>query len=260
MNVDFHVHTNRSPDGVHRPRDMVKSAKRAGLDAIAITDHNRVFPWNEARDLSREFGIVVIPGLEGGNIIREKHWISLGIREYPAGIEIFSILERIRNFGGLTVAPHPYTRLGYGNYADLGFEVVEALNGTDPESNRRVRYCPSIPEVAGSDAHSAPMLGFCWTSVDASETIESILEAVRKGLCIPQGTETPFSRSFFLYWEYFASRIFIDPVHFVRSLPEFFQAPSVRPHGNAAQSGKPDPGKAGCKTDRNPCLFQPENR
>ena len=160
MHVDFHVHTNRSVDGVHSPREMVKYAKSVRLDAIAITDHNRLFSWKEARRLSKEFNIVVIPGIEGGNIAIQKHWIALGIERCIEDFGILKILNDIRTEAGLSVAPHPHTHQGYENYAELGFDAVESLNGTEPKANARIRNIRGIPEVAGSDAHSFPMMGF----------------------------------------------------------------------------------------------------
>ena len=132
MKADFHVHTNRSVDGVHSPRVMVKCAKKAGLDTIAITDHGRLFPWIEARRLTREFGLLVIPGIEGGDIAVQKHWIALGISAVPQELSIRQILSHIRNDAGLSIAPHPHTRLGFSDYATLGFDAVEALNATEP--------------------------------------------------------------------------------------------------------------------------------
>jgi DNA polymerase III alpha subunit (gram-positive type) len=72
LRIDLHVHTRRSLDGVHSIRSIAKYACKIGLDAIAITDHNILLPKNLARDISREFGILVIPGVEGGGYIQRK--------------------------------------------------------------------------------------------------------------------------------------------------------------------------------------------
>lgn len=191
MKVDFHVHTCRSVDAVHSPRQVVKHAKKLGLDAIAITDHNRLFPHAEARRLSREFGLLVISGMEGGNIAVRKHWIGLGISRPFESPSIDAVLSFIRNEGAVSVAPHPHTRLGYTDYADLGFDAVESLNGSEPKANTLVRNRKKIPEVGGSDAHALPMMGHTWTSVEADGTLDSVLEAVRHGRCAPRGTTIP---------------------------------------------------------------------
>ena len=223
MKVDFHVHTNRSIDAIHSPRAMVKMAKKTGLDAIAITDHNHLFPAAEAKRLSAEFGIVVIPGIEGGNIAVRKHWIALGISSQVTGIIIDEILASIRNDSGVSIAPHPHTRLGYDNYADCGFDAVESLNGSEPICNRRIRNLRNIPEVAGSDAHAIPMLGFCWTEVDADASTESILESIRRGCCRPAGTTIPFLRLISFYSLYLRYRVLVDPIAAFRATCDVIQ-------------------------------------
>jgi predicted metal-dependent phosphoesterase TrpH len=211
LKIDFHTHTRRSVDAVHDPRLMVKQAKKAGLDALAITDHNRLFPKREAQHLTREFGILVIPGMEGGNIAVQKHWIALGIDRTNRTSGIEAILAGIREDGGLSAAPHPHARLGYADYAGLGFDAVESLNGSEPDSNRQMNNIHAVPEIAGSDAHAVPMLGFTWTEVDADATTESVLESVRKGRCCPGGSVIPFFDYIRFYPQFITHRILREP-------------------------------------------------
>jgi predicted metal-dependent phosphoesterase TrpH len=211
MKVDFHTHTNRSIDAIPSPRQLVKQAKEKGLDAIAITDHNRFFPKSEAQRLTREFGILVIPGMEGGQIAVRKHWIATGIDHLTSKSRIDHVLSAIRQEGGLSIAPHPHTRLGYADYALLGFDAVESLNGSEPEANRLINNTSHIPEVAGSDAHALPMLGYTWTNVDADPTVESILESVRKGRCRPMGDTIPVFNLIRFYPQFITHRILREP-------------------------------------------------
>ena len=61
--IDLHVHTTAS-DGTYSPSDVVKLAHRAGLLAVAITDHDTVDGVNEAVEASANFDIEVVPGVE----------------------------------------------------------------------------------------------------------------------------------------------------------------------------------------------------
>ena len=88
----------------------------------------------------------MIPGIEGGNIAVQKHWIALGIEQCIEDFGILKILDDIRNKSGLLFAPHPHTRLGYETYAALGFDAVESLNGTEPKANAMIRNTRGIPE------------------------------------------------------------------------------------------------------------------
>jgi predicted metal-dependent phosphoesterase TrpH len=195
LKVDFHVHTNRSPDGVNSLDRTLKGAKKAGLDAVAVTDHNRTLSGRRARDLGRRHGLLVIPGIEGGSLPLGKHWIAAGVDFFPPCRDIREVIDQIRRENGIAIAPHPHTRQGYGNYAELGFDAVEKVNGSISAANARVRNPERIPEVASSDAHGVLMLGFTWTWVDAGCSVDEILEAVRKGACSPGGTEIPRART-----------------------------------------------------------------
>ena len=56
--VDLHMHTCVSKDGVVHPAEVIKIAKRRGLDRICITDHNTLAGALAARKIDPEFVIV----------------------------------------------------------------------------------------------------------------------------------------------------------------------------------------------------------
>ena len=47
MRIDLHTHSSIS-DGTDRPRDLITKAIAAGLDVVAITDHDTTDGWSEA--------------------------------------------------------------------------------------------------------------------------------------------------------------------------------------------------------------------
>jgi predicted metal-dependent phosphoesterase TrpH len=61
--VDLHTHTNCS-DGIYAPVDLVRLASNAGLQAIAIADHDSVAGIEEARAAGDELGVEVVPAVE----------------------------------------------------------------------------------------------------------------------------------------------------------------------------------------------------
>lgn len=61
--IDLHTHSTRS-DGTVSPREVVRLAKRAGLTAVALTDHDSVLGVEEALRAGEELGVEVIPGVE----------------------------------------------------------------------------------------------------------------------------------------------------------------------------------------------------
>jgi len=61
MKIDLHVHTTYS-DGDYTPAETVALARGAGLDVIAITDHDECRGFLELHGEAR--GLTVIPGIE----------------------------------------------------------------------------------------------------------------------------------------------------------------------------------------------------
>lgn len=63
MAVDFHVHTTAS-DGSLTPVEVVELAKKQGLTAIGITDHDTMNGVEVALKKGKEIGLQIIPGVE----------------------------------------------------------------------------------------------------------------------------------------------------------------------------------------------------
>lgn len=61
--VDFHTHSTCS-DGTLTPAELVDHAKKSGLSAFALTDHDSVDGIKEARERAEKAGIEFIPGIE----------------------------------------------------------------------------------------------------------------------------------------------------------------------------------------------------
>jgi len=63
MRIDLHTHSSVS-DGTETPTQLVTDARTAGLDVVAITDHDSVAGWTEAAAAGHALGVWVVPGLE----------------------------------------------------------------------------------------------------------------------------------------------------------------------------------------------------
>jgi 3',5'-nucleoside bisphosphate phosphatase len=62
MRIDLHTHSSVS-DGTDSPATLAAAAADAGLDAVALTDHDTTDGW-AAAELSRPAGLTVVPGME----------------------------------------------------------------------------------------------------------------------------------------------------------------------------------------------------
>lgn len=61
--IDLHTHSLKS-DGSMTPTEVVEEAKRAGLAAIALTDHDSVDGMREAVEAGERLGVEIIPAIE----------------------------------------------------------------------------------------------------------------------------------------------------------------------------------------------------
>jgi 3',5'-nucleoside bisphosphate phosphatase len=61
--VDLHMHSTAS-DGARSPAEVVEAAQRAGLAAIALTDHDTLHGLAEAREAGARLGVRVVNGVE----------------------------------------------------------------------------------------------------------------------------------------------------------------------------------------------------
>lgn len=61
--IDLHTHSTRS-DGRGSPAQVMHEAKAAGLDIVALTDHDTTAGWAEAAEACDELGLGFVPGIE----------------------------------------------------------------------------------------------------------------------------------------------------------------------------------------------------
>ena len=90
--IDLHVHTTAS-DGTEMPREVIELAKKSGLKAIAITDHDTVLGCREAMEAGRELEIEVVPGIEFGT----KFGIAVHMLGYYVDLEAPALTEMTRS-------------------------------------------------------------------------------------------------------------------------------------------------------------------
>lgn len=206
MRIDFHIHSAVSRQigfDLSFFRQTIKSAKQAGLDGLALTDH--FGSKNLARihmALDHEFdyvgpyyladGLKLFPGLEMG-VSEGCHLIAVSnrssillyrnrLRQYVSHPEACSTHEFLAAQQGLellTVFAHPF-RTGREIWhvdADLypQFDALD-MNGRDlhflgPEIRRRTEEFAreyGMAVVAGSDSHHYYQLGTVHSDIESS--------------------------------------------------------------------------------------------
>ncbi|WP_158863379.1 PHP domain-containing protein [Leifsonia sp. AG29] len=93
--VDLHTHSSVS-DGTETPAELVRSAARAGLGAVALTDHDSTAGWDAAAAEAVRSGVTVIPGMELSTRIEFASVHMLGYLFDPTDEALVAETERIR--------------------------------------------------------------------------------------------------------------------------------------------------------------------
>lgn len=197
MKIDLHTHTEHSFDSELSVRTLIQNAKKVGLHAIAITDHDSMSACGIAKKLAKQ--IAIIPGMEitsrGGT-----HITGLFLKDEIVSKDIFDIIDEIHDQGGLALIPHPF-RPGSGLIFNkekrtifTGEETMRILSSTDLietvnfrcsaedtlSAERFFGFHPDIPQTAGSDAHSNDEVGKAYVELEKvkSDSLEDIKEAL----------------------------------------------------------------------------------
>ena len=63
MLIDLHLHSTAS-DGTDTPAEVIEKASAAGLDVVALTDHDTAAGWPSASRAARRLGVTLVPGAE----------------------------------------------------------------------------------------------------------------------------------------------------------------------------------------------------
>lgn len=191
MHFEIHCHTHHSKgtkiptEVMMSPTEVVRLAKKGGIDGLAITDHKVTTAWDEARKEARKQGIIFIPGQEIDT--REGHLLGLGLTEAVKNrLPVEEALDSIREQGGFSIAPHPWDIKNDGlKEKCFKADAVEVFNSfaMDRISNwyslRRAKK-EGMPMVVGSDVHMPDMMGLSVNVADAS-SMEGFFREVRKG-------------------------------------------------------------------------------
>lgn len=86
--VDLHTHTTAS-DGTDSPAQLMAKAAQAGLEAVAVTDHDTLSGLDEAADAGRAHGIELIRGCEISTAteLGELHILGLWLPQHPEPLQ-----------------------------------------------------------------------------------------------------------------------------------------------------------------------------
>ena len=93
--IDLHTHSTAS-DGTDAPAQVVEDAAAAGLDVVALTDHDTTAGWADAADAATRSGIALVRGAE---ISARSGHVSVHLLSYlhdPTHPDLLAETERTR--------------------------------------------------------------------------------------------------------------------------------------------------------------------
>jgi predicted metal-dependent phosphoesterase TrpH len=129
--IDLHTHS-RASDGELTPPELLQFARKRGLAAIALTDHDTIDGLEEAREEAIRQGIQFIPGIEldvGYEPVTrngEFHLLGLGLKTIGPGFrEALRDIRRKREERNLLILERIEEELG----VKVDYGEVQAISG-----------------------------------------------------------------------------------------------------------------------------------
>jgi 3',5'-nucleoside bisphosphate phosphatase len=93
--IDLHTHSTAS-DGTESPAELIAAASAAGLDVVALTDHDSTAGWAEAELASQRHGIALVRGIEISCAVRGISLHLLGYLQDPGYAPLLEEIEASR--------------------------------------------------------------------------------------------------------------------------------------------------------------------
>ncbi len=170
MIIDLHTHTrNGSDDSFIDIPQLVERARKNGLDAVCITDHDWFWKAETVEKMSRENDFLILPGVEMNT--EDGHFLVFGLEQYSFGMHrTTNLRQALDEVGGIMILAHPHRRnLRWEEEIETGVarfskdpifrlvDILETHNGRSTERqnqfSREVCRRLNLRATGGSDAH-----------------------------------------------------------------------------------------------------------
>lgn len=169
--IDLHVHSCHSSDGEFAPRRLVEMAAGAGVDTLAIADHNRAIGVAEAVRAGEAAGVRVVPAIELDCLFGDHVLHMLGYFIDPADPRYAAVmndvddqerrisLRRLDLIESLGIAVDRDAVAALSPDGIVTAECVAEVALADERNRARAALSPYFPGGARSDN---PYVNFYW--------------------------------------------------------------------------------------------------
>ena len=158
--ADFHVHTNYS-DGVFSPEKIVDTALDAGLEAIALTDHDNILSYDVAQKYLQSIGkqdqLEIIQGIEVNTLYKNYEVHILGYFMNPNDDDFKALIK---------------------NQQDARVkQTLEIIDLLDKKEGIKISFDSILAQVAEGGSIGRPHIAKAITSAGGTS---SVIEAYNK--------------------------------------------------------------------------------
>ncbi|MCX6771208.1 MAG: PHP domain-containing protein [Candidatus Micrarchaeota archaeon] len=210
IKADLHTHTIFSKDSLSRVGDVIDAAAKAGLSAIAITDHDSIEGALEAQRVARRRNLP-LQVILGEEVRTDKgDLLVYFVKKRIAPGKLGGVLAEAKRQGAVCCAAHPYDFARHGIalgklpaplLAKIG--CVEVFNARVPMPSQNARAMAfalrnRLALLAGSDAHHPSEVGAAYVEFYGVSALDaaSLVGAHRK---IGGKSSSPFVRFYSRY-------------------------------------------------------------
>jgi len=192
MKADLHAHTHFSRDAVTSVSTFSRRYERAGIDCVAVSDHNNVDGALAVREVA-PFRVIISEEIKSS----EGEIIGLFLQDtVRKGLTPEDTVRAIREQGGLVLVPHPYDHFRRSPLREEallrimpGVDIIEVFNSrtivaADNERGRKLAEQHGKLMTASSDAHTPWEIGLAYTELPPFEGPGDFLIALGKGTVV----------------------------------------------------------------------------
>ena len=186
---------------------LIEEAKKAGLNGICLTEHDRFWDQGVVAKISKTFNFPVFAGCE--ITTEDGHILIFGLDQYVFGMHKSGFLKGlVEKANGALIAAHPYRRRyrewevsGNGNLEEMldktrreevfrNVDAIEVLNGRGSEGqngfSKEVADIFEMNCTGASDSHKIADVGTYATEFEKSiNSVHELIAELKEGRFSP---------------------------------------------------------------------------
>jgi predicted metal-dependent phosphoesterase TrpH len=182
MKIEMHVHSKYSNDCNLEIKDIIKQIKKKNLDGFALTDHNSIKGWKQARKLAKLNNLKFIPACE----IKTNKGEVIGyfMKRKIKSTKFENVLNELKKQNAKISIPHAFDTVRRSSAVCDKYIIIKNKNKIDYlELNRRSLFSNkkvlsfakkyNFKLIAGSDAHWLWEIGKYYTNLNTNKIYRS---------------------------------------------------------------------------------------